>query len=193
MNPGLRPKRTGQAEQKAEQIVIAVERLDEEKRALEAEGLLSNLYKETIAEYIQQKTAQVEALEDKLESIVNSEKTKLQNLESRSPGMLAMPGKKKQWKENCFQAQATLSRLAARLEKVREIKEGSHQANITELARKKMVQENPKFVDLFHFYSMENEQNRILKAVLERKEETLKQQQVQGHKKGAASLSLVIK
>ena len=95
----------------------------EQQATLEA-APVEQSYPETLALYVQAKHDQVEHIEDRLENLIDRQQARLQQTQASAPGRLSLPGSKRAWQNQQAQQQARLQTLHARLEAVREIKEG---------------------------------------------------------------------
>jgi len=87
---------------------------------------------------------QVEHIEDRLEGLIDRQRARLQQTQILAPGLLSLPSSKRAWQSQQAQQQAYLQTLQARLDMVREIKEGMglHSPKLEELATRKMCAEN---------------------------------------------------
>lgn len=127
-------------------LLETAESLEREQQALVEATPIEQTYQESLTVYIQAKHDQVERIENRLESVIDRQQARLQQIQARAPGWLSMPGTKRAWQTQEVQQQARLQTLHHRLESVREIKEGMglHAPKIEELATRKMRAENPE-------------------------------------------------
>ncbi len=107
---------------------------------------IEQTYRETLVAYVQVKHDQVDRIEDRLETLVDRQQVRLQQMQSRAPGLLSLPSVKRAWQSQQAQCQARLQVLHYRLDTVREINEGRglHSSKIEGLATRKMRAENPE-------------------------------------------------
>lgn len=117
----------------------------EQVAMLEAAPLASQ-YGAALAAQVEAKHEQVERIEDKLESLIDSQASRLQRTQLGQPGMLSLPGKRTQWQQQMQQQQKTMQRLLGRLELVREVRDsmGVHAPRIEELAARKLRAQQPE-------------------------------------------------
>ncbi|XIY54503.1 IncP plasmid survival protein KfrC family protein (plasmid) [Escherichia coli] len=99
-------------------------------------GNIEQEYKDAVEAAVADKETQAENLENRLESLIDKQEAVLQQMMSRQPGFLALPGKKAKWQSQVQQQQSLLSRLQNRLETVKEIHDGMglHGPRLHELA-----------------------------------------------------------
>ncbi len=140
-----RSKSAGRSGLTGESLVSATEGLEVEQQAMIEGAPIEQGYQETLAMYVQAKHDQVESIEDRLENLINRQQARLQQTQSNRPSFLSMPGTRKVWQSSQTQQQGRLQVLHARLETVREIKDGMglHSPRVEELATRKMRAENP--------------------------------------------------
>ncbi|HAT3955930.1 TPA: traN-like protein [Kluyvera ascorbata] len=106
-------------------------------------------YNDAVDSAITDKEAQAENLENRLESQIDKQESVLQQMMSRQPGFLSLPGQKSKWQSQVQQQQALLSRLQNRLETVKEIHDGMglHGPRINELATAKVRHKEPELAE----------------------------------------------
>jgi len=121
---------------------------DEQAAAIEAPPLESR-YSAALAAQIEAKLDQAESIEDRLESLVEQQASRLQQARAQPPGLMSRPGARAKWKDSIEQQQASMLRLQGRLEMVREIKDGMglHGPRIEELATRKLREKDPGLAD----------------------------------------------
>ncbi|TWI44682.1 hypothetical protein IQ22_04697 [Pseudomonas duriflava] len=137
-------------------------------------------YGAALETYVEEKHNQVERLEDKLEGLLEQQQARLQQTRSNQPGIFSMLGEKAAWQAQQNQQQARIQSLQARLETVREIKDGMsvHGPKVDELATRKLRAKEPELAADFDEYQ---EAQRRHQAHLRKKEmEEKRQQQGQG-------------
>lgn len=115
----------------------------EQQASLEA-APVEQSYSETLAVYLRAKHDQVEHIEDRLEGLIDRQQARLQQTQISAPGLLSLPSSKRAWQSQQAQQQAYLQTLQARLDMVRDIKDGMglHSTKLEELATRKMRAEN---------------------------------------------------
>lgn len=103
-------------------------------------------YSETLTGFVQAKQAQVSAIESRLERLIAGQQDQLQRVQTRRPGLLSLPRARQQWQSEQGQCLARLQTLHARLEVVREIRDGQglFSPKIEELATRKMRAAHPE-------------------------------------------------
>ena len=106
-------------------------------------------YQNALDGCIQDKTNQVEGIENRLEALIDRQQARLQQAQKSKPGFLAMPGKAKAWAAEQARSQGRLNILHSRLENIREIKDGMglYEPKLEELAIKKLKKEEPELVE----------------------------------------------
>lgn len=183
------PRRTGGAAQAGigiaqpnnagEGLLEAAQEAETEQRALLEAAPIEQTYQQTLAVYVQAKHDQVERIEDRLEQLVDRQQAQLQRLQSNAPGLLSLPRTKAAWQQQQAQQQARLQTLHARLDAVREIKEGMgiHSPKVEELATRKMRAENP---ELAGDWDSMREAMRRHQALMRKQEQEKKQAQERG-------------
>ncbi|EHW7386091.1 phosphoribosyltransferase [Escherichia coli] len=183
------PRRTGgtaqagigvaQPNNAGEGLLEAAQEAETEQRALLEAAPIEQTYQQTLAVYVQAKHDQVERIEDRLEQLVDRQQAQLQRLQSNAPGLLSLPRTKAAWQQQQAQQQARLQTLHARLDAVREIKEGMgiHSPKVEELATRKMRAENP---ELAGDWDSMREAMRRHQALMRKQEQEKKQAQERG-------------
>ncbi|MCW5239077.1 IncP plasmid survival protein KfrC [Verminephrobacter eiseniae] len=156
----------------ADLLEAAQEAEIEQQATLEA-APVEQSYPETLALYVQAKHDQVGHIEDRLENLIDRQQT-----QASAPGRLSLPGSKRAWQNQQAQQQARLQTLHARLEAVREIKEGMglHSPKLEELATRKMRTENP---ELASDWDAMREAARRHELLMRKQEQERKQSQAQ--------------
>ncbi|TDN48848.1 IncP plasmid survival protein KfrC family protein [Scandinavium goeteborgense] len=111
--------------------------------------VIEQKYNDAVDSAITDKEAQAENLENRLESQIDKQESVLQQMMSRQPGFLSLPGQKSKWQSQVQQQQALLSRLQNRLETVKEIHDGMglHGPRINELATAKVRHKEPELAE----------------------------------------------
>ena len=118
----------------------------ESAKRTEVSSALEQGYRETLGSYILAKHEQADRIESRLEHLIDRQQARLQQRQLARPGFLSLPATRKAWQAEQARQQAGLNRLRARLQTVREIREGTgrHGSRIESLAHRKMRMENPK-------------------------------------------------
>jgi len=164
-------------------VELAQEGETEQTAMLEAYSLESQ-YSAAFAAQIQVKHDQIENIEDKLESLIDSQQSRLQQVRSQQPGLLSLPSTRTQWQRQVQKQQNLMQRLRVRLEKVREIKDstGIHSARIDELATRKLRFQEPELAAQFDGMREASRlhQLRQRKELLEQQKNRTRKGQVQG-------------
>lgn len=170
-----RSKGAGRSGVTGESLVSSAEGLEVEQQAMIEGASVEQGYQETLAMYVQAKHDQVESIEDRLENLINRQQARLQQTQSNRPGFLSMPGTRKAWLASQAQQQGRLQTLHARLETVREIKEGMglHSPRVEELATRKMRAENPELAaDWDSMKQAERQHQALMKKQEQEKKQT---------------------
>lgn len=124
----------------------AAQALEREQQALLEAVPVEQAYQDGLELHVRAKHDQVQRVEDRLETLIDRQQARLQQMQAKPPGFIAMPSAKRAWNTQKAQQQARLQTLHYRLESVREIKEGMgvHSPRVEELATRKMRAENPE-------------------------------------------------
>lgn len=127
-------------------LVAAAEAVEVGQQSLIESASIEQSYQESLAVYVQAKHVQVERIEDRLESLIDKQQASLQRYKSNRPGVLSMPSVRRAWQADLAQRRGRIQCLNARLELVRDIKDGAglHSPRIEELATRKMRANNPE-------------------------------------------------
>lgn len=106
---------------------------------------LEQRYEAAMVQYVEAKRDQAGRIEDRLESLIEAQTSRLQDVQSHAPGLLALPGTRLKWQQQIQRQQTTVQLLHARLETVREIKDGMdmHGSRIEALAHHKLRHDQP--------------------------------------------------
>ena len=148
----------------------------ESAKRTEVSSALEQNYRETLNSYTLAKYEQADRIESCLEGIIDRQQARLQQTLSNRPGFLSMPGTRKAWQTSQAQQQGRLETFRARLETVREVKEGIglRSPRVEELATKKMRAENP---ELAADWDAMREAARHHQAMVKKQEQERKQSQ----------------
>lgn len=140
MNPDFLAESEGVNVQEQVQQLPQLQKLQADVDDIEQE------YKDAVKAAVANKEMQAEYLENRLESLIDKQEAVLQQMMSRKPGFLTLPGQKAKWQTQIQQLQSLLSRLHNRLETVKEIHDGMgvHGSRIHELATAKVRHEKPE-------------------------------------------------
>lgn len=133
------------AEAQADSMLERTRELQTEQAGLPESNPAEATYSGALAMQIEAKHDQAERIEDKLETLIDQQASKLQQSRSQQPGLIALPGTRARWQQQLQQQQRTMQRLQGRLEAVREIKDGMgvHAPRIEELATRKLRRADP--------------------------------------------------
>ncbi|MGK5078777.1 IncP plasmid survival protein KfrC family protein [Janthinobacterium sp. HLX7-2] len=136
----------GTAEMQADAQLYQAAEEQLEQAAMIASAPLESPYSMGLAAQVEAKHEQVERIEDRLESLIESQTSRLQRTQMQQPGLLAFPGTRTQWQQQVQQQQKSLQRLLGRLELVREVRDsmGVHAPRIEELAARKLRLQHPE-------------------------------------------------
>lgn len=156
----------------SESLLMESQSIEREQSALIESGGIQQAYQEALSTYVQAKHGQVEAIEDRLESLISNQQSKLQQAQSAAPGLLSRPSLRKAWQAQLTDQSARLQTLNNRLQVVREVKENVtlHGSKIEELATEKLQREKP---DLFAAWIDEKESQRIRQVQLQQERKKL--------------------
>ena len=168
-------------------LELAQEMQTEQTALLEATPLESQ-YSASFAALVEEKRDQAERIEDKLENLIDLQVSRLQQTQSRQPGLFALPGVRAKWQQQVQQQQNTMQRLHGRLETVREIKEGMgvHNPRIDELAIRKLRAQEPELAS--EWDDMQEAQR--LHQAMQRKQEQEKRQALEREQLSRGGLRL---
>lgn len=116
-----------------------------EQMALMEASPLGLQYSAALVLQVQAKHDQVDRIEDRLETLIDQQSSRLQQVQSRQPGFLTLPGARAEWQRQVQQQRALVQRLEGRLENVREIRDAMsiHGPRIEELAGRKVRAQAP--------------------------------------------------
>lgn len=134
------------ADAQADALLARAHEAQTQQAALLEAVPLESQYGAALAVQIEAKHDQADRIEDRLESLIERQASRLQQAQAQQPGMLALPGTRAKWQQQMQQQQGAMQRLQARLENVREIKEemGVHGPRIEELAIRKLRAQEPE-------------------------------------------------
>ncbi|MBV4489050.1 IncP plasmid survival protein KfrC family protein [Pseudomonas oryzicola] len=106
-------------------------------------------YTQALGEYVEQKAEQAQALEQRLESLVERQQAQLQQNLAGRPGWLALPSTRATWEQCNQRCQARLLQLQGRLERVQELHHGMglYSPRIEELAVRRLRAEQPELAE----------------------------------------------
>jgi len=130
----------------ADRLFQSAQTAENEQQAMLESASVEQTYQASLALYVQAKHAQIERIEDRLESLVDRQSARLQQMEAKRPGRLALPSTRRTWHTEQSRQRARLQTLQHRLQAVREIRDdtGLHSPKIEELATRKMRIANPE-------------------------------------------------
>lgn len=141
-NPQVDPltRSKSAVDSESEGLQYSAESEQTEQSAILESSSVESSYLAALASNVEAKHDQVERIEGRLEGLIGQQEAKLNQIVTKRPGMLALPGVRAGWQGQVDQQQALLQRLHGRLEVVREIKEGMglHGPRVEELALRKL-------------------------------------------------------
>lgn len=179
------------AEAQADSLVERANAEQAEQATLLDTPSIESQYATAFAAQVESKHDQVARIEDRLESMIEQQSSRLQQSRSQQPGLIALPSTKSKWQQQVQQQQSTMQRLQGRLEVVREIKDGmgAHGPRIEEMAARRLRHQEPGLVS--EWDEQQEEQRRAL--VLQRQKEIEQRQQSAAFGKAlGASQTLVL-
>ncbi|HAV9341905.1 TPA: traN-like protein [Escherichia coli] len=200
--PDIKPDHAADAD--AANIQEQVQQLHDEQQQLAGEHLqlqdnntdnsdVAQEYQDAVDAAIAEKETQAENLENRLESMIDKQETVLQQMMSKQPGFLSLPGQKAKWQSQVQQQQALLSRLQNRLETVKEIHDGMglHGPKIHELATAKVRHDKPELAEGWDEMRAAHRahENLMRKQAREQREKLRKEQAPTQGKSNSLSLS----
>ena len=112
---------------------------------------LESQYSAAFAAQIEAKHDQAERIEDRLETLIEQQASRLQQTQASQPGVLSLPSARAKWQSQVQRQQNAMQKLYGRLEIVREIKEGMgvHGSRIDELATRKLRAQEPNLASAY--------------------------------------------
>lgn len=129
-----------------EALESQAQQLAGEQAALLQTASLQSRYGDALALCVEQKQAQAEAIEERLEALIEHQQALLQQGQAGRPGFLALPSARAAWQQRQAECQGRLQLLQARLERVHELHQGMglYVPRIEELAARKLRAEQPE-------------------------------------------------
>ena len=142
---------TGDPQADADRLLDEARTLDSQETAAIATAPTEETYNAQLQTVIEEKVEQANQIEDRLESMMEQQTARLQQIQQQPPGFLSLPGKRQAWQARIANAQAAVQRIAVRLEAVREIRDGMavHGPRVETIAAAKLEYREPKLVDDF--------------------------------------------
>jgi hypothetical protein len=130
-------------------LLNVAEQAQAEQIALVESFPLASQYEAVFTAQVEAKHAQVERIEDRLESLIERQDSVLQQLNASQPGFISLPASRVRWQQQVQQKTNTVNLLRGRLETVREIKDGMgiHSPRIEEMAARKVRAQNPELAE----------------------------------------------
>lgn len=151
-----------------ESEAVAVE---DSQQSLVETATLEQEYSSVLDSYIQQKSDQVNRIEDKLNQLLMKQQTQLQRMQSNKPSFLSLPKTKKLWRHQVNKQINVVANIQTRLTVVKEVKEGMglHSSRIEELAHRKMRLDHKELCVKHdglkeHLRAVKREEKRVAKA-----------------------------
>lgn len=163
------------AEAQADSLLERANAEQAEQATLLDNPSIESQYATALAAQVESKHDQVERIEDRLESLIEQQSSRLQQSRSQQPGLIALPSTRTKWQQQVQQQQSTMQRLQGRLETVREIKDGmgAHGPRIEEMATRRLRHLEPGLAS--DWDEQQEEQRRTV--ALQRKKEIEQRQQ----------------
>jgi hypothetical protein len=123
--------------------------LGAEQTALLENASIQARYDRALGECVEQKTEQAEALEQRLEGLIERQQARLQQSQVARPGWLAMPSSRAAWQQQAERCQARLCELQGRLERVQDLHHGMglYTPRLEELAERRLRAEQPELAE----------------------------------------------
>ncbi|EIR2562972.1 TPA: IncP plasmid survival protein KfrC family protein [Escherichia coli] len=174
------------AESEAVNILEQVQQLNDEQLQL-INDPIEQEYKDAVEAAVVEKETQAENLENRLESLIDKQEAILQQMMSRQPGFLALPGQKVKWQVQVQQQQSLLSRLQNRLETVKDIHEGMglHGPRIHELATAKVRHDKPELAEGWdEMRAAQRAHENLMRKQAKKQKEKLQREQIPSLSKG---------
>ena len=178
------------AEAQADSLVERANAEQAEQATLLDTPSIESQYATALAAQVESKHDQVERIEDRLESLIEQQSSRLQQARSQQPGLIALPSTKSKWQQQIQQQQSTMQRLQGRLEIVREIKDGMgvHGPRIEEMAARRLRHQEPGLTS-----EWDEHQEELRRTVaLQRKKEMEQRQSATNGKTLGTSQTLVL-
>lgn len=154
-----------------------------EQTALMEGTPLDSQYGAALAAQVEAKHDQAERIEDRIESLIEQQASRMQQAQSNQPGFLSLPSARAKWQQQVAQQQSVMQRLQGRLEVVREIKDGMgiHGTRIEELATRKVRAQEPELVAGWEEMQRARREHEALQKKQEQeKRQKLEREQTQG-------------
>lgn len=169
---------TGDPVADANGLLELARNIENQQEADVAAPALSEEYTTALAQIVEEKQDQANHIEDRLENMIEAQSARLQQVQGNPPGMLASASTRARWQAQVAQAQATVQQLQARLETVREIRDGMtvHGSKIEAVAAEKLEYRDPKLAEEF----AELQEARRMHEIHTRQEREKKREEKQG-------------
>jgi hypothetical protein len=141
--PIVKPLRLDGVAAQADGLLEQAQAVQAEQTAMLEATPLESQYGAAFAALVEAKHDQAERIEDRLESLISQQTSRLQQTLTGQPGLFSSLGA--QARQNQVKQQKIIQRLQDRLEAVREIKEGMgvHGPRIEELVTRKLRAQEP--------------------------------------------------
>ncbi|PKD40494.1 conjugal transfer protein [Methylomonas sp. Kb3] len=135
----------------ADELVESAQEAEREQQAYLEVTSVEQSFQEALIVYVYAKHEQVDRVEDKLENLIEKQQSRLQQYQATKPGLLSLPGARRAWQDQQAQQQSRLLAMQAKLETVREIRDGMglHSPKIEELAERKLRKHQPEMAQEF--------------------------------------------
>lgn len=177
--PIVKPLRLDEVAAKADGLLEQAQAAQAEQAAMLEASPLESLYNAAFAALVEAKHDQAERIEERLESLISQQTSRLQQTQTGQPGLFSRLGARA--RQNQVQQQRLIQRLQDRLEAVREIKDGMgvHGPRLEEFATRKLRAQEPGLTR--EWEDMREAQR--LHQVLLRKQERDKRRALEGERR----------
>ncbi|MDN7880072.1 IncP plasmid survival protein KfrC family protein [Burkholderia aenigmatica] len=159
-------------------LVERAREVEREQSTLQDSGAIADQYASALSDQLGAMHDKVERIEERLETLIEEQSSRLQDAQSHPPGLFSRRGTRVQWQAQLQRQQAALQRLQTRLEVVREIKDGMGvtASKLEEMAARKLRHKEPELVEGWE----EMQEARRRHEAMMRKQEQDKQKQARG-------------
>ncbi len=134
-----------------DELLDSAQTAEREQQAILEVSSVEQSYQEALFDYVEAKHEQVDRVEDKLETLIEKQQSRIQQIQSAKPGVLVLPGTRRAWQDQIAHQHSRLQVMQARLEAVREIRDGMglHSPKIEELAERKLRRNEQELTNEF--------------------------------------------
>ncbi len=130
----------------ADQLSKKAEMIQSEQEQLLDSAAIEQLYDSALSMFVMEKHSQVDRIEDRLETLIFRNESRLSQHLNNKPSFISRPSTKNLWEKKKLQLRTTIKMMKQRLHKVSVIKEGMglFSTKIEELATRKLRAANPE-------------------------------------------------